>query len=48
MYMYYPHRSQMPVRVRRFIDFVVEAARGAEQSLSRLSGSWPEPAIRQH
>ncbi|CAN7734460.1 HTH-type transcriptional regulator PgrR [compost metagenome] len=38
MYMYYPHRSQMPVRVRRFIDFVVEAGRGAEQSLSRLVG----------
>ncbi|AGW94506.1 MULTISPECIES: LysR family transcriptional regulator [Cupriavidus] len=41
MYMYYPHRSQMPVRVRRFIDFVVEASRGAEQALSRLVGLLP-------
>lgn len=41
LYMYYPHRSQMPVRVRRFIDFVVEAGRGAEQSLSRLVGLVP-------
>lgn len=38
LYMYFPHRTQMPTRVRRFIDFVVEASRGAEQSLSRLAG----------
>jgi len=44
LYMYYPQRSQMPLRVRRFIDFVAEASRGAEQSLSRLAGILPEPA----
>lgn len=38
LYMYFPHRNQMPARVRRFIDFVAEASRGAEQSLSRLVG----------
>lgn len=38
LYMYFPHRTQMPTRVRHFIDFVVEASRGAEQSLSRLVG----------
>lgn len=25
LYMYYPHRTHIPVRVRRFIDFVIEA-----------------------
>lgn len=42
LYMYYPQRSQMPLRVRRFIDFVAEASRGAEASLSRLAGIVPE------
>lgn len=27
LYMYYPHRTHIPVRVRRFIDFVAEAGR---------------------
>jgi hypothetical protein len=38
LYMYFPYRRQMPARVRRFIDFVVEASRGAKQSLSKLAG----------
>jgi len=38
LYMYYPHRSHMPVRVRRFIDFVAAASRGAEQALLHLAG----------
>ncbi|MGO4329915.1 MULTISPECIES: LysR family transcriptional regulator [unclassified Cupriavidus] len=38
LYMYYPHRSHIPVRVRRFIDFVADASRGAEHSLSQLAG----------
>lgn len=29
LYMYYPHRTHIPVRVRRFIDFVAEAGRVA-------------------
>ncbi|MGO4307976.1 LysR family transcriptional regulator [Cupriavidus sp. RAF12] len=29
LYMYYPHRTQIPVRVRRFIDFVADASQGA-------------------
>ena len=30
LYMYYPHRTHIPVRVRRFIDFVAEAGRVAD------------------
>ena len=29
LYLYYPHRTHIPVRVRRFIDFVAEAGRVA-------------------
>lgn len=43
LYMYYPQRSQIPARVRRFIDFVVEASRGSEDALVRLAGSAPHP-----
>ncbi|CAG2152030.1 HTH-type transcriptional regulator PgrR [Cupriavidus yeoncheonensis] len=39
LYLYYPRRSQMPARVRRFIDFVVEASRGSEDALVRLAGA---------
>lgn len=38
LYLYYPHRSRIPARVRRFIDFVLEASRGAEHALSGLVG----------
>lgn len=39
LYMYYPHRTHIPVRVRRFIDFVVEASRGSEHALLGLGGT---------
>ncbi|WER48048.1 LysR family transcriptional regulator [Cupriavidus sp. WKF15] len=39
LHLYYPRRSQMPARVRRFIDFVVEASRGSEDALVRLAGA---------
>jgi DNA-binding transcriptional LysR family regulator len=30
LFMYYPHREQLPLRVRRFIDFVVDASSGRQ------------------
>lgn len=39
LYMYYPHRTHMPVRVRRFIDFVVAASRGPGDLLLGLGGT---------
>ncbi|WP_423200045.1 MULTISPECIES: LysR family transcriptional regulator [unclassified Cupriavidus] len=50
LYMYYPHRTHIPVRVRRFIDFVAAASRGSEHSLLGLAGTSiaaaPMPARR--
>ncbi|MBY4947734.1 LysR family transcriptional regulator [Cupriavidus respiraculi] len=46
LYMYYPQRMHMPVRVRRFIDFVAEASRGAEGGLARLAARSEAPAAR--
>ncbi|QET04685.1 MULTISPECIES: LysR family transcriptional regulator [Cupriavidus] len=39
LYMYYPHRTHMPVRVRRFIDFVVAASGGPGDRLLGLGGT---------
>ncbi|CAG9170505.1 HTH-type transcriptional regulator PgrR [Cupriavidus laharis] len=39
LYMYYPQRSRMPARVRRFVDFVAEASRGSEDALVRLAAA---------
>jgi DNA-binding transcriptional LysR family regulator len=32
VFLYYPQRTQMPVRVRRFVDFVIEANRGVTRT----------------
>ncbi|WP_420995418.1 LysR family transcriptional regulator [Cupriavidus sp. 30B13] len=43
LYMYYPRRTHIPVRVRRFIDFVLETSRGREDSLMGLPGTSVRP-----
>ncbi|MNY22147.1 LysR substrate binding domain protein [compost metagenome] len=35
LYMYYPHRTHVPARVRRFIDFVMAAS---PETLPALAG----------